>query len=111
MSMFPQFAHQVPVSIIAAFLRRVLMLLDLTSQLRCGRIAAVIVLVPVALLLPADKPFFITTIAMLVCFYAAYSCFFQRDRRQDQRICSNKDDYGRHRRYCSCKELTCPSVF
>ena len=96
MDMFFHPAYQVPVCIIAAILRRVLVLLYPADQLRCNRITAVIMVVAVALLLPADKSVFIAAVVMLVFFNPACGCSFQRDRRQNQRIDGYKDNYGRH---------------
>jgi hypothetical protein len=70
-NVFLQFTYQVPVSIIAALLRRMPMLLAPAGQLCRGCITAVIVLMPVTLLLSADKPFFITAVAMLMFFNTA----------------------------------------
>ena len=55
--MFLQFTYQVPICIIAAILRRMPVLLAPAGQFFCGRIAAVIVVMAVYLLLPADLLF------------------------------------------------------
>jgi hypothetical protein len=69
--MFLKLTYQIPVCIIAPILRRVLVLPALTGKLRFYRITAVIVVMAVTLLLPADKLCFIAAVAVLVFFYTA----------------------------------------
>ena len=95
MDMFFHPAYQVPVCIIAPVLSRVPVLRQLAVQFCRYRAAAVIVVMAVTFFLPADKPYFVTAVAVLVLFNPAYGVFFQRNRREDQRICSDEDDYCR----------------
>ena len=71
MSMFRELADQVSFLIVAAILRRMLMLLQLTIQLFRHCIAAVVVVMALTLLLAADQHLFITAVSMLMLLYPA----------------------------------------